>query len=82
MKKLDGPLLLMLLRLYEDFLKKKSADPTVQVETGRAYFRVGDINRLLGHKADAEKSYLKAIALLEPLAKQFPDVPEYRHAAL
>ncbi len=67
------------LELYEGFLEQHGTDPEVRYETGRAYKRVGDIRAMLGQHGDAEEAYTQAIALLETLAADEPDVPDFRH---
>jgi eukaryotic-like serine/threonine-protein kinase len=55
---------------YRRFTARVAANPRVRLEHGRAYQQMGDIQRkLLDGKPAAERSYTKALELLEPLAK-------------
>ncbi len=56
------------LAYYEKFTGRKSNDPAVRLEHGRAYQQMGDLQRKLGRLDDSEAAYGKAIAVLEPLA--------------
>src|SRR5262249_54754124 len=53
---------------YTQFLEEKRDDLSLRKETGLAYKRLGDINRLLGRFGQAEKSYKQAIEVLSQLA--------------
>jgi tetratricopeptide (TPR) repeat protein/tRNA A-37 threonylcarbamoyl transferase component Bud32 len=66
------------LTFYQGFLDAESTDPKVRRETGRAYGRVGDVQMMLGRTEDARKAYNQAVALLEKLVADFPNVSEYR----
>ncbi len=56
------------LAYYETFTGRKSNDPAVRLEHGRAYQQMGDLQRKLGRLGDSEAAYGQAIAVLEPLA--------------
>ena len=56
------------LAYYEKFTSRAAGDSSVKLEHGRAYQQMGDIQRKLGRLADSEKSYRRALELLEPLA--------------
>jgi serine/threonine protein kinase len=58
------------LAYYEQFTSKITRDPTVQLEHGRVYQQVGDIQRKLGRLPEAEQSYQKAIVILERMANR------------
>ena len=45
------------LAFYERFMREKGDDPAIQLETGMAYRRVGDIQSLLGQFEKAEAAY-------------------------
>jgi serine/threonine-protein kinase len=68
------------LALYKGLLEENSSEPRARFETGRAYWRMGDIHRLLGQKKEARADYERAAALLEGLNKASPDDPEYQAA--
>jgi len=56
------------LAYYEKFTSRAAGDSAVKLEHGRACQQMGDIERKLGRLADSEKSYHRALDLLEPLA--------------
>jgi serine/threonine protein kinase len=66
------------LKLYQGFAQQAGTEPAVQLETAGAYFRVAKIQHTLGAHAEAETAYRAALHILEPLAAEFPTVPEYR----
>lgn len=65
---------------YVEFLEEKSDDPKLRGETAIAARRVGDIHRLLGQQAEAQKSYGKAIELLTSLIISQPEKVVYAQA--
>jgi tetratricopeptide (TPR) repeat protein len=67
------------LAFYLQFLKERGQDRWLRQETGRASTRLGDIQTMLGDDEAAEKSYLRAISLLEPLAAHDPRAAEPSH---
>jgi serine/threonine-protein kinase len=67
------------LRFYQNLLKERAADPEVRSETASAYLRVGDIQKVLGHRAAAEKAYGAALDLFRRLAAEFPQRSAYRY---
>jgi serine/threonine protein kinase len=66
------------LTFYQEFLQERGSDPKVRQETGRAYWRVGDIHRFLGQQDRSEAAYRQAIALQQELVDDFPAEPVYR----
>jgi tetratricopeptide (TPR) repeat protein len=57
------------LQFYQRFLlHRRGNQPTVRLETARAYRRVGSIYALLGQSKEAEAAYQKGIDLLQALA--------------
>ncbi|HUE72287.1 MAG TPA: protein kinase [Pirellulaceae bacterium] len=67
------------IRFYEGFLKQRSTEPRVRYETARAQQRVDAIYWLLGQATQSEAACRQAIAILEKLEAEFPNVPSYRH---
>jgi eukaryotic-like serine/threonine-protein kinase len=65
---------------YEKFLKERSSGGALQLETGEASVRLGDILQLLGEDANAEKAYDRAISLIQQLRAGDPKLPAYRQA--
>ena len=65
------------LEYYEGFLEERSSDPLVRYETAHAYLRVGDITKLMRQYERAEETYVAAAGLLEKLAAEFPNEPDY-----
>jgi serine/threonine protein kinase len=68
------------LTLYQGMLDDNSDDPEVRLETGRAYKRMGTIDRLLGRYQEAEQAIMKSLALLQALRAEYPSIPEYQYA--
>jgi tetratricopeptide (TPR) repeat protein len=67
------------LQFYERFAREYSSDPSMRLETARAYRRIAEIQRKLGKAPQAEQAYKKAAESFQKLADQFPEAPEYRH---
>jgi tetratricopeptide (TPR) repeat protein len=65
-------------RFYDNFTKQKPDSEQLADEMGRAYFRLGDINRLLSDEKEAATEYKKAIAQFQTLAAKYPAKPDYR----
>jgi serine/threonine protein kinase len=68
------------LEFYEQFAVANGDHPSplLRGETGRAYQRAGYIHVLLVQRDKAEAAFNKGISILERLAEERPDVPEYR----
>ncbi|HEX5272457.1 MAG TPA: protein kinase, partial [Gemmataceae bacterium] len=77
LEKVRRDLLELALSYYEGFLAERAGDTAVQVETGRARYRVGIIQELLGQYEKAAQAYGAAAPLFESLARESPDRPEY-----
>ena len=56
------------LEYYKQLTSQIAQDPVIQLEHGRVYQQMGDIQRLLGQLSESERAYRKAIAMLESLA--------------
>jgi tetratricopeptide (TPR) repeat protein/tRNA A-37 threonylcarbamoyl transferase component Bud32 len=65
------------LRLYQEFAREKSDDPSLRAEAARAAARVGEIQKLLGHDTEADQAYREATTRAEKLVQDFPDEPDY-----
>jgi eukaryotic-like serine/threonine-protein kinase len=65
------------LRFYQEFLEVKGAEPAIKRETGRAYWRVGEIQRLLGHRVEAEHALRQSVSMCEELIAAYPERPIY-----
>jgi serine/threonine protein kinase len=52
---------------YDAFLKRKQSSPSVLLETGKAYRRLGDIREMLGDYLGAESAYAESIRRLRGL---------------
>ena len=65
-------------RITERFAAEPGADPPLRAEAGTAALRVGEIQRTLGRRDEAERAYRQAIAVLEaiPAGSAGPDVLE------
>jgi tetratricopeptide (TPR) repeat protein len=78
MEKVRRALLVDALEFYQGFLQENGTNPTLRYEAALAFIKVGDIHGILGQHDHAEEAWRQAIALLERLSTQFPQVPEYR----
>jgi tetratricopeptide (TPR) repeat protein/tRNA A-37 threonylcarbamoyl transferase component Bud32 len=65
------------LAFYQEFLRERTTDEFVQQETGKTYYRVAEILRMLGETAESKQAYDQAIALFTDLVQQSPDRAEY-----
>jgi tetratricopeptide (TPR) repeat protein len=66
------------LTFYEGFLQERSADPSVQLETGRACQRAALINQQLGQFDPAERILRRGVEILDELIAQEPDNADAR----
>ena len=57
---------------YEKFTAHSASTPAVRLEHSLAYQRMGEIHRKLGRSDIAERTFAKALAILEPLAAANP----------
>jgi len=71
-------LLQSVLTFYERFAERNEANPRLQSEAARAYFRVGTLYERLGRGREAARAKARAVEMLEGLVARFPRVPEYR----
>jgi serine/threonine protein kinase/tetratricopeptide (TPR) repeat protein len=65
------------LAFYEEFTQQSGETAEARVVRARGYFKVAHLRALLGEPREAEAGYRKAEALLEQLAKEFPDDARY-----
>ncbi len=65
-------------KFYETFSYKHADDPALVQKTGRAQLQLGELQRRLGHPAEANASCRAALALFEKLVKTSPRNPRYR----
>jgi serine/threonine-protein kinase len=73
MEQIRRDLLVKALAFYERFLKEKSTDPAIRLQTGRAQLRAAEIHEMLGEHDPAEKAFRAALTLL-----QGDQAPEFR----
>ena len=66
------------LHFYEKFLLPEGDDPSIRLEAGRAYRRVGEIRRFLGQNDGASEAYRSSIELLDRLVASRPADLDYR----
>ncbi len=62
---------------YEQFLKERSHDPQLREQLANAYFRLGEITRVIGSSQDAFNYYRSALELWELLIKDAPSHLEF-----
>jgi serine/threonine-protein kinase len=67
------------LDLYQEFTREQGHDPEVRRETALAFFRTGQIHRLLNQRHRAQEAYDQAVALQSNLCDEFPRDLGYRH---
>lgn len=71
------------LAYYENFTSEEGREPSVVLERGRAYQRLGDIQKKLGRVDDAGSAYQRSIAVLTPLVgAPLSGVPSQRQLAI
>ena len=63
---------------FERFAEQRSDDAALETERGRAYLRLGDVQRLLGESADAENAYRLALSLFKRLSQSNPEMDDCR----
>jgi tetratricopeptide (TPR) repeat protein len=68
------------LQIYEELAKEEGADPTLQLERGNAYRRIGQIYYKLGNALESERAFRKAQEILGHLVEQHASEPESRAA--
>ncbi len=73
----DTELLTSILTFYDRFGRRNEANPVLQGEAARAYFKVGTLHERLGRDADAEAALARALAILEDLIRRYPQAPQY-----
>jgi eukaryotic-like serine/threonine-protein kinase len=66
------------LAFYQEFAADPGTDPSVRLETARAYRRVSSILSSLDHQARAEEANQRAIDLVAKLAADHPNQPDVR----
>src|SRR5208283_3842884 len=65
---------------YQTLTDEAADSPEVKLEHGRAFQRMGDINRKLGDLDKANDNYQRALQILEPLHSSEPDNGDVRRA--
>ena len=60
------------LPFYEEFVHKRSDDPQLREQLANAYFRLGDITKVIGSSQDALNYYRYSLNLWTPLADSDP----------
>ena len=71
-------LLLTALRYYEGFVQEQGDDPELRAELAAAYIRIANITFALGPEEDWLTPFQKAVAILEDLLREKPDVSALR----
>jgi tetratricopeptide (TPR) repeat protein len=66
------------LQFYTGFANETSNDPTVRMETARAFRRIGEIQHRLGLPDPAELAFCQATDRLQALVDEFPNMTVYR----
>lgn len=62
---------------YDRFVKEEGGGPELEVEQGKAYGRLANIEADLGGRDEAVRLYAQAEAVFERMQQRFPDEPEY-----
>jgi serine/threonine protein kinase len=73
-------ILLDALQIYEDLAKEDGDDPTLRLERGNAYRRIGEIHHKFGNHAEADRAFQKALEILGRLVDENASEPDYRSA--
>jgi serine/threonine protein kinase len=63
---------------YQRFLRERGGEPGLRYDLALAYRQLASVSRLLEQHGEAEKAYAGAVALLEDLVREYPEVPEYQ----
>jgi serine/threonine protein kinase/tetratricopeptide (TPR) repeat protein len=63
---------------YEAITQELGETAEARLLRARGFFKVAGLQALLGDRLQAEAGYHQAVTLLEQLATDFPDAPEYR----
>jgi tetratricopeptide (TPR) repeat protein len=66
------------LTYYQDFVRQKTEDPSLEAERGRAYWKLAFILQELGQKEQAVRDYEVMREIFAGLTEAHSDVPEYR----
>ncbi len=66
------------MRFYEQFARANRGEPSVRIETAKAYRRVGAIRKSLGQHDEAAEAYHQARELLSDFLSQSSHTPEAR----
>jgi tetratricopeptide (TPR) repeat protein len=74
----DAPLLQSVLTFYERFARENATNTKLQLEAARAYRKVGAIYQRLGRGDEALAANARALAMIQKLNAEFPEVAEYR----
>src|SRR5262249_45265027 len=80
MESLCSDILDQALTHYRDFLKDRSDDPDVRLQTALAWYRVGDIQQNLGKYETAAEALEQSISLWDKLVIERPDARTRRMA--
>ncbi|MDB4534744.1 protein kinase, partial [Vicingaceae bacterium] len=71
-------LLELALTYYQEFIKDRADDPSLQAELSAAHFRVGKITAHIGSKPNSIESHRIALTLREQLVKANPESTDYQ----
>ena len=61
------------LPFYENFVNQRSHDPQLREQLANAYYRLGDITRVVGPQSEALRFYRSALELWESIAGSAPE---------
>jgi tetratricopeptide (TPR) repeat protein len=73
-------ILLDALQIYEELAKEDGDDPTLRLERGNAYRRIGEIQHKFGNHAEADRAFQQAHEILGKLVEEYGSEPDYRSA--
>jgi len=66
------------LPFFQKLVEQESSDPELRGSRGQAYHRLASLRFQMGDRENAVADYRRALEILEPLAAEFPAVPQYR----
>jgi eukaryotic-like serine/threonine-protein kinase len=68
------------LQFYEQLLAERNTDPDIRLATGQAHVKLGWVHGRFFETRKRQAAYRRALDLLEPLVKEYPQELRYRSA--
>ena len=64
---------------YDQFVEKESDDPSLEMERGKAYGHLADIEADLGNQEESIRLYQQCVAVFAGLEQRLPNEPNYTY---